>query len=93
MNVGDIVEFNVATDRRDKLQRATNIVLIEDTFKVSGEKRECGVIAAVKDGFGFINCAERDARMFFHFSEMMNTEKDIKVGEEVDFTVIQVRQN
>lgn len=37
---GDIVDFNIATDRRDKLQRATNIQLVEDTFKVNGENRE-----------------------------------------------------
>ncbi len=37
---GDFVEFNIATDRRDKLQRATNINLVNDTFKVNGEKRE-----------------------------------------------------
>ena len=34
------MEFNIATDRRDKLQRATNIELVHDTFKVNGEKRE-----------------------------------------------------
>lgn len=38
--VDDIVEFNIATDRRDKLQRATNIVLSEHTFFVSKEQRE-----------------------------------------------------
>lgn len=38
--VDDIVEFNIATDRRDKLQRATNITLSEDTFLISKEKRE-----------------------------------------------------
>lgn len=38
--VGDLVQFNIASDRRDKLQRATNIVLLEDTFQVNGEKRE-----------------------------------------------------
>ena len=40
INPGDLVEFNIATDRRDNLQRATNIVLVEDTFKVNGESRE-----------------------------------------------------
>lgn len=30
-----------------------------------------GTVAAVKDGFGFIKCACREARMFFHFSEML----------------------
>jgi len=38
--VDDIVEFNIATDRRDKLQRATNIALNEHTFFVSKEQRE-----------------------------------------------------
>ena len=40
LTVDDIVEFNIATDRRDKLQRATNIVLSEHTFFVSKEQRE-----------------------------------------------------
>ena len=46
----------------------------------------------MKDGFGFIKCAERDARMFFHFSEMMDSSKEVKIQEEVEFCVIQVRQ-
>ena len=40
LRVDDFVEFNIATDRRDKLQRATNITFVEDTLKVNGEKRE-----------------------------------------------------
>ena len=31
-----------------------------------------GIIAAVRDGFGFIRCAQRDARMFFHFNEVID---------------------
>ena len=50
-----------------------------------------GFIAAVKEGFGFITCADREARMFFHFSEMMYPDKEIKLGDEVEFTIIQVR--
>lgn len=86
---GDIVDFNIATDRRDKLQRATNILLVEDTFRVNGENREKGVVAAVKDGFGFITCADRDQRMFFHFSELMKANQEVKVGDELEFTVVQ----
>ena len=37
---GDIVECNIATDRRDKLQRATNIRLLEETFTANKEQRE-----------------------------------------------------
>jgi cold shock CspA family protein len=85
----DIVDFNIATDRRDKLQRATNIVLVEDTFKVNGENREKGIVAAIKEGFGFITCADRDQRMFFHFSEFMKPDVEVKVGDELEFTVVQ----
>lgn len=90
LHTDDIVEFNIATDRRDKLQRATNIEIVHDTFKINGELREKGVIAAVKEGFGFIRCAEREARMFFHFSEIIDsTNKEVKAQEEVEFTVVQ----
>lgn len=51
---GDWVQFKIATDRRDQLQRATNISLLEESFVVSGEKREQGVIASLKDGEGFV---------------------------------------
>ena len=49
-----------------------------------------GLIATIKDGFGFIRYAEREVRMFFHFSEMMDPSIDIKVQDEVEFTIIQV---
>lgn len=87
---GDWVQFNVAIDRRDKLQRATNIDLLEESFVVSGEKRETGVVAAVKEGYGFIRCAERDARVFFHFSEVISPDhEDLDVNTEVEFTISQ----
>ena len=91
LQLGDLVDFNIATDRRDKLQRATNIQLVAETFLVSGELREQGLICSVKDGFGFIRCMEREARMFFHFSEMMSPERHVQINDEVQFTVIQVR--
>ena len=40
MFVDDIVEFSIATDRRDKVQHATNIRLVDDTFFISKDKRE-----------------------------------------------------
>eukprot|EP00918_Siedleckia_nematoides_P008348 GHVU01018104.1.p1 GENE.GHVU01018104.1~~GHVU01018104.1.p1 ORF type:complete len:815 (+),score=93.18 GHVU01018104.1:360-2804(+) len=85
----DLVEFNIATDRRDKLQRATNIRLVIDTFRVNGEKRENGMVMTLKEGFGFIKCADRDARMFFHFSEVLEVDREMKQYDEVEFTVIQ----
>ena len=42
----------MATDRRDALRRATNISLLDESFAISGEKRERGAIAALKVSFG-----------------------------------------
>lgn len=37
---GDHVQFNISTDRRDKLERATNIDILSDTFSFTKETRE-----------------------------------------------------
>lgn len=86
---GDWVQFYLATDRRDQLQRATAISLLDDSFNVSGEKREQGVVASLKEGFGFVRCVERNVRLFFHFTEVLDTSREICVGDEVEFTVVQ----
>jgi len=84
---GDHVQFNISTDRRDKLERATNIDILSDTFNFTKEVREMGVIAAMRDGFGFIKCVDRDARMFFHFSEVLE-DSQLHISDEVEFTVV-----
>ncbi|XP_041656151.1 cold shock domain-containing protein E1 isoform X9 [Cheilinus undulatus] len=86
---GDHIQFNISTDRRDKLERATNIDIFPDTFNFTKETREMGVIAAIRDGFGFIKCVDRDARMFFHFSEVLE-ESQLHISDEVEFTVVPV---
>ncbi|XP_050927020.1 cold shock domain-containing protein E1 isoform X6 [Lates calcarifer] len=86
---GDHIQFNISTDRRDKLERATNIDILPDTFNLTKETREMGVIAAIRDGFGFIKCVDRDARMFFHFSEVLE-ESQLHISDEVEFTVVPV---
>lgn len=86
---GDWVQFKVATDRRDQLNRATNISLLPESFAVSGEKREQGVVASVKDGFGFLRCVEREQRLFFHFNEVLDVEREVRVGDEFEFTAAQ----
>lgn len=70
---GDWVQFLLATDRRDQLQRATSIALLNETFDLSGERREQGCVAALKDGFGFLRCVDRNVRLFFHFTEVLDT--------------------
>ncbi|XP_061723001.1 cold shock domain-containing protein E1 [Cydia pomonella] len=68
---GDWVQFQVATDRRDQLKRATNISLLDESFNVSGERREQGVVCSLREGFGFLRCVEREQTMFFHFAEVL----------------------
>lgn len=48
------------------------------------------MVAAVKDGYGFIKCAERDARVFFHFSEVISQDEEVDQNSEVEFTLSQV---
>lgn len=50
LRYGDWVKFQIATDRRDALDRATHIVLLDESFAASGEKREQGVVASLKEG-------------------------------------------
>uniref|UniRef100_A0A2K6M398 Cold shock domain containing E1 n=1 Tax=Rhinopithecus bieti TaxID=61621 RepID=A0A2K6M398_RHIBE len=89
---GDHVRFNISTDRRDKLERATNIEVLSNTFQFTNEAREMGVIAAMRDGFGFIKCVDRDVRMFFHFSEILDGNQ-LHIADEVEFTVVPVSFN
>ena len=44
----------------------------------------------VKEGYGFIRCTDRDARMFFHYSELLDLDREIRLQQEVEFTVVQV---
>ncbi|CAG0884398.1 unnamed protein product [Darwinula stevensoni] len=87
---GDWVCFNIATDRRDKLQRATNISLLDESFVVSGEKREQGIISTLKEDLGYIKCVEREANLFFNVNEVLDVSQKLAVDNEVEFTVIQV---
>ncbi|XP_023941125.1 cold shock domain-containing protein E1 isoform X2 [Bicyclus anynana] len=84
---GDWVQFHVATDRRDQLKRATNISLLDESFNVSGEKRERGVVQSLLDRFGYIRCVERERKMMFHFEEVLRLGQELTLGDEVEFTV------
>lgn len=86
---GDWVQFKIATDRRDQLNRATQISLLDESFVVSGEKREQGKVVSLKEGFGFLCCVEREPKLFFHFNEVLDVEREVQVGDEFEFTVIQ----
>eukprot|EP01135_Chromosphaera_perkinsii_P006119 Nk52_evm1s406 gene=Nk52_evmTU1s406 len=86
LRVGDKVRFQVALDTRDKQTRATNISRIHPLNFSS--KRETGVVSALKDSFGFIKCCDRNLRVFFHFSELVDfNPNDLKNRDEVEFVI------
>ena len=87
MRHGDWIKFVIAVDRRDKLRRATKIELLDESFQVSDERREQGTVHTIRDGFGFMRCAERDVRMFFHFSECLDVKRTVSIGDDCEFTV------
>jgi cold shock CspA family protein len=88
MLAGDIVHFSIATDKRNGAVRATNVTLHKLIESQREPKdRETGMIAALREGFGFIRCAERDMRLFFHFNEVIDTEHKLTQHDEVEFTV------
>lgn len=66
---GDWVKFVIAVDRRDKLKRATKIELLDESFNVSDERREQGIVQSLNDPCGYFKCADREGEMFFHFNE------------------------
>jgi len=88
LNVGDYVKFNIATDRRDSSKHATNIRFLEETFNLSGEKRERGFVILLEDSFGFIKCFNKEAnRVLFKYTELIDANQKINLNDEVEFTL------
>ena len=86
LGIGDTVSFKVAKDKRNGKERATDVVVTEKA-PLPEEDREEGIVGTVKDGFGFIKCADRDARLFFHFSEVLSGGQNVRVNDHVNFVV------
>lgn len=63
---------------------------MEESFLVSGERREQGIIFMLREDFGFIKCADRDMKVSFHLSEILDVDRKTQVKDEVEFTIVQV---
>ena len=48
-------------------------------------RRETGIIEKLLQNFGFVQCCDRQARLFFHFSQYSGNIDDLKNGDEVEF--------
>ncbi|MGH0167573.1 UNVERIFIED_CONTAM: hypothetical protein FKN15_052704 [Acipenser sinensis] len=53
----------------------------------AGGLRETGVIEKLLNSYGFIQCSERQARLFFHCSQYNGNLQELKVGDDVEFEV------
>ena len=47
--------------------------------------RETGIIEKLLHSYGFIQCCDRQARLFFHFSQFDGTIEHLKIGDPVEF--------
>ncbi|KAI5640315.1 hypothetical protein NE865_07240 [Phthorimaea operculella] len=47
--------------------------------------RETGIIEKLLHSYGFIQCCERQARLFFHFSQFTGNIEHLKIGDPVEF--------
>ncbi len=57
------VEFKVAEVKKDNSARAVNIVVLNR----NGNTRKQGFLAVLKENFGFIETADHDREVFFHY--------------------------
>ena len=86
----DLVTFNVVTDKRDNMKHAGKVALHEDCFAKTGESRENGYIASLKDAYGFIKCFNRDGtRIYFKLAELLDPNYPVNNNDEVEFTLSQ----
>jgi cold shock CspA family protein len=83
----DEVLFDVVLVRATRQRRAVNVKLV----KAKVDPRETGIISALKDSYGFIQCCDRDERLFFHFTEVVNC-PNLREGDEVDFAIEKDRE-
>ena len=53
----------------------------------NSNKKVHGYIAAIKDGFGFLETLLHDKEIFFHFSNVIGKAERLEVGQEVEYAV------
>ncbi|XP_072537950.1 cold shock domain-containing protein E1 isoform X5 [Salminus brasiliensis] len=81
--LGDKVEFSISEVKRTGLQSAVSLKILNRT---TNTKRLLGFIATLKDNFGFIETANHDQEIFFHYSEMCGNVDNLELGDAVEYT-------
>uniref|UniRef100_A0A4W4HMG5 Cold shock domain-containing protein E1 n=1 Tax=Electrophorus electricus TaxID=8005 RepID=A0A4W4HMG5_ELEEL len=87
---GDKVEFAISEVKRTGQQSAVSIKILNRT---TNTKRLLGFIATLKDNFGFIETANHDQEIFFHYSEMCGGVDSLDLGDTVEYTLSKGKGN
>jgi cold shock CspA family protein len=103
LELSDLVEFTLVTERRSGLKYARDIVLLQSErqrLEEEHEKRmlesatlEQGVVVSLKNGYGFLRSNKRREEVYFHFSHVVlpdETEEEhvLKDGQDMEFLVV-----
>uniref|UniRef100_A0A8C4IFL0 Cold shock domain-containing protein E1 n=1 Tax=Dicentrarchus labrax TaxID=13489 RepID=A0A8C4IFL0_DICLA len=89
--VGDKVEFSINEVKRTGQQSAVSIRVLNRN--ASNAKRLHGFVATLKDNFGFIETANHDQEIFFHYSEMCGDLENLELGDTVEYTLSKGKGN
>ncbi|CAK6955086.1 cold shock domain-containing protein E1 isoform X6 [Scomber scombrus] len=88
---GDKVEFSINEVKRTGQQSAVSIRVLNRN--ASNAKRLHGFVATLKDNFGFIETANHDQEIFFHYSEMCGDLDNLELGDTVEYTLSKGKGN
>uniref|UniRef100_A0A8C2L5E3 Cold shock domain-containing protein E1 n=1 Tax=Cyprinus carpio TaxID=7962 RepID=A0A8C2L5E3_CYPCA len=88
--VGDKVEFSISEVKRTGQQSAVSLKILN---RAVGTKRLHGYIATLKDNFGFIETANHDQEIFFHYSEVCGDVDNMDLGDTVEYTLSKGKGN
>ncbi|KAM4797173.1 cold shock domain-containing protein E1 isoform 3-T3 [Rhinophrynus dorsalis] len=87
---GDKVEFSICEAKRTGQQSAVSMKVLG---RNSNAKRFHGYIATLKDNFGFIETANHDKEIFFHYSEYSGDVDKLDLGDMVEYSLSKGKGN
>ncbi|XP_069489512.1 cold shock domain-containing protein E1 isoform X5 [Ambystoma mexicanum] len=88
--IGDKVEFSICEVKRSGLQSAVSLKVMG---RNSNAKRYVGYVATLKDSFGFIETANHDKEIFFHYSEFCGDSDSLNLGDVVEYNLSKGKGN
>ncbi|XP_073523233.1 cold shock domain-containing protein E1 isoform X4 [Phyllobates terribilis] len=88
--VGDKVEFSICETKRTGQQSAVTMKVLG---RSANSKRFHGYVATLKDNFGFIETANHDKEIFFHYSEYSGDVDKLELGDRVEYCLSKGKGN